>query len=60
MSNVVVTGGDDSGVSAGVILGIVLVLLLIVIGIWYFGFGAPSAGGPPYASAPAASAGASY
>lgn len=40
MADVVVTGdGGDSGVGAGMILGILIVIIAIGFAIWYFGLG---------------------
>jgi hypothetical protein len=39
MADVVVTGGgNNSGVGAGMIIGILIVILAIGFAIWYFGF----------------------
>jgi hypothetical protein len=41
MADVVVTGdgGSDSGVGAGMIIGILVVIVAIGFAIWYFGLG---------------------
>jgi hypothetical protein len=39
MADVIVTRDGDSGMGAGMVLGILIVLLAIGFAIWYFGFG---------------------
>jgi hypothetical protein len=43
MADVVVTRDGDSGLGAGMIIGIVVVLLAVGFAIWYFGFGGNAA-----------------